>query len=113
MDDNNRKQKAETFFLRLRLGYGKMIKDYFEKLGVQHVEDLKHLEDDNWKHITNDILKLNFIQTKQLKTAIDMQERTGDVDPFLVELIPLKTANEQKRKSSPFQSGSPAGRKKT
>ena len=41
-----------------------------------------------------------------------MQERTGDVDPFLVELIPLKTANEQKRKSSPFQSGSLAGRKK-
>ena len=112
MDDNTRQHSAETFFLRLRLGYGKMIKDYFEKLGVQHVEDLKHLEDDNWKHITNNILKLNNIQTKQLKKAVDMLERTGDVNPFLVEPLPLKTANEQKCKSSPFQSGSPAGRKK-
>ena len=80
-------------FLRLTFGYYYISKDYFDKLGVHHVEDLKHLENDNWKYVIDDILQLNFIHTKQINMYIAILERTGGVNPFWGDHVPSKVSD--------------------
>ena len=62
--------KGWKFFTRLKLPFVIELTLYFEELGVQIVEHLKHLEKENWDFVTIEILELKFIQTRQLKTAV-------------------------------------------
>ena len=47
--------------IRLKLPFEIKLKPYFDELGVQIVENLKHLEKENWDFVTIEISELKFI----------------------------------------------------
>ena len=79
MDERFRKQRVDFFLIRLKLPFGIKLKPHFDELGVQSVEHLKHLEKENWDFVNIEILELELIQIRQLKTAIDFLKRSVEI----------------------------------
>ena len=100
------------FFIRLRLPFGVKLKSYFDKLGVQIVEHLKHLEKENWDFVTIEILELKFIQIRQLNTAVDFIKKSGEINLFLGEPIPLIDCEYGKARYIPMEENSEKDTKK-
>ena len=90
MDESLIKQREENNSIRLKIPFGIKLKSYFDEIGVQIVDHLKHLEKGNWDFVTIEILELKFIQIRKLKTAVDFLKRAGEINPFLGETISLR-----------------------
>ena len=48
----------DKMFIILKHPFGIKLKSYFDELGVQIIENLKHLEKENWDFVTIEILEL-------------------------------------------------------
>ena len=96
MDEHLRKRGVKFFFIGLKLPFRIKLKPYFDELGVQIVEHLKHLKEENWGFVTIEILELQFIQIRQLKTAIDFIKMSGEINHFLGEPLSLRDCEDCK-----------------
>ena len=56
MDESLIKQREENNSIRLKIPFGIKLKSYFDEIGVQIVDHLKHLEKGNWDFVTIEIL---------------------------------------------------------
>ena len=106
MDNFFRKQRVDKFFIRLKIPFGIKLKSYFDELGVQIVEHLKHLEKENWDFVTIETIEFKFIQIRQLNTDFDLLKKSGVINPFLGEPLPLRDCEYGNARSTPTEENS-------
>ena len=67
MDENFRKQRVEIFLVNIEISYVKSSGSFSEYLGVNVVEELKLLDEEDWDNICNNIVvPMKLIQRRKL-----------------------------------------------
>ena len=79
---NFRKSKAIKFFSCIQINITPELEFFLKDLGVNIVEDLKLLEEKDWKNCSS-ILKMNFIEHKRLSKSVKMLNESSSFDPFI------------------------------
>ena len=70
------------------------------------------MEKENWDFVTIEIFELKFIQIRQLNTGVDLIKRSGEINPFLGEPLPLRDCEDGKSRSIPMEEKSEKDTKK-
>ena len=70
------------------------------------------MEKENWNFVTIEIIELKFIRIRQLKNAVDLIKRSGGINPFLGELIPIRDGEDGKSRFIPMEERSEKDTKK-
>ena len=95
-----RKQRVEMFFPRIGINYGKTASSFFTDLGVNVVEELKLLEEEDLDDICNNIVvPIKVIQRGKLDKARQELMVTAEVDLSIGAPLPIQqnsSFNEEK-----------------
>ena len=104
MDEHFRKQKVERFFLQIGISYGKGASLFFENLGVNVIEELKLLKEEDWDNVCNNIMvSMKVIQKRRLGMARQQLMATGEIDLSIGAPLPIQdnsSCNEEKNNAT-------------